>query len=160
VSARIVAALVVALALLSGVLIGIASDRLLLLPFGHRFHAGPPRGGPSAPGFIFGPPDGARQSGRIFEPSAEWVTDRLTRELDLTPEQRVRVDSIVTRRMAQRREIMTPVRERMRQLFDSTRTDVEAVLTPAQRATFDKLRTSRGDGVRGGGGPAPTAQQP
>jgi hypothetical protein len=159
VSARIVAALVVALALVSGVLIGIASDRMLLLPFGHR-HAGPPRGGPSAPGFIFGPPDGGRQSGRIFEPSAEWVTDRLTRELDLTPEQRVRVDSIVTRRMAQRKELMAPVRERMRQLFDSTRTDVDAVLTPAQRATLEKLRASRGDVMRDGPPPHPPEPAP
>jgi Spy/CpxP family protein refolding chaperone len=71
------------------------------------------------------------------------VTDRLARELDLTPEQRVRVDSIVTRRMAQRRTLMAPVRERMRQLFDSTRTDVDAVLTPAQRAKLDTMRTRR-----------------
>jgi hypothetical protein len=71
------------------------------------------------------------------------VTDRLARDLDLTPEQRVRVDSIVTRRMAQRRALMAPVRDRMRQLFDSTRTDVDAVLTPAQRARLDSIRTRR-----------------
>jgi Spy/CpxP family protein refolding chaperone len=76
------------------------------------------------------------------------VTDRLARDLNLTPEQRGRVDSIVTRRMAQRRMLMAPVRDRMRQLFDSTRTDVDAVLTPVQRAKLDSMRTRRD-------GPAP-----
>jgi Spy/CpxP family protein refolding chaperone len=88
------------------------------------------------------------------------VTDRLVRDLDLTPEQRTRVDSIVTRRMAQRRALMAPVRDRMRQLFDSTRTDVESVLTPAQRARLDSMRTRR-DGRDGrdprDGPPAPPA---
>jgi hypothetical protein len=139
---RVVAALVVALALVSGVLLGIASDRLLLLP-GARRHGNVTMRGPSAPGFLFGPSESGRGPGRPSELTADMVTDRLARELDLTPEQRVRVDSIVTRRMAQRRTLMAPVRERMRQLFDSTRTDVDAVLTPAQRAKLDTMRTRR-----------------
>lgn len=127
VPARAVAALVVALALVSGVLLGIASDRWLLLP-GGRHHGGVAmRGGPS--------PD--------------WVTERLARDLDLTPEQRTRVDSIVTRRMAERRALMEPVRTRMRQLFDSTRSDVEAVLTPAQRVKLESLETRHGLGPDG-----------
>jgi Spy/CpxP family protein refolding chaperone len=157
VSARIVAALVVALALVSGVLLGIASDRLLLLPGAHR-HGGPMRG-PSAPGFLFGPPEADRPPGRPFEPNAEWVTDRLARELNLSADQRTRVDSIVTRRMAQRRELMTPIRERMRQLFDSTRSDVDAVLTPEQRAKLDSLR-ARSESRRDGRPPSPPARPP
>jgi hypothetical protein len=149
VSARIIAALVVALGLVSGVLIGIAADRLLLLPGGHR-HGVVMMRQPSPQGILFGPPDGGRTpGGRPPEPSADWVTDRLAQELDLTPDQRTRVDSIVTRRMAQRRELMAPVRERMRQLFDSTRMDVDAVLTPAQRTKLDQMHT------RGMGGPPP-----
>lgn len=131
-SGRIIAALVVALGLVSGVLIGIAGDRLLLLPGGHRHSVG-----------MRGP--GVRSS----EPSAEWVTDHLTHDLDLTPDQRTRVDSIVTRRMKQRHDLMAPVRERMRQLFDSTRMEVDSVLTPAQRAKLDQLH------ARGMGGPPP-----
>jgi Spy/CpxP family protein refolding chaperone len=73
----------------------------------------------------------------------------LAHDLDLTPEQRTRVDSIVTRRMKQRHDLMAPVRDRMRQLFDSTRMEVDAVLTPAQRAKLGQLHT------RGMGGPPP-----
>lgn len=142
--ARIVAALVVALALVSGVLLGIASDRLLLLPGGHRHGMMP--GSPTR--FLLGPPDGGRKSDKPFEPSAEWVTDRLAEDLSLTPAQRVRVDSIVTRGMAERREIMAPVKDRLGQLVDSTRTAIEAVLTPEQRATLEKLR-QRGGHMRG-----------
>jgi Spy/CpxP family protein refolding chaperone len=154
VPARVVAALVLALALVSGVLLGIAADRLLLLHGGH--HRGMPgsmMSGPSAPRMLFGPSDGARMPGRA-EPNAEWVTNRLADQLGLSAEQRVRVDSIVTRRMAERRDLMAPIRERMRQLLDSTRADVEAVLTPEQRAKLDKLR-ARGDD-RHGGGPPPS----
>jgi Spy/CpxP family protein refolding chaperone len=144
VPARVVAALVVALALVSGVLLGIVGDRQFLLPGGHRHGMMP---APSPTRFLLGPPDGGRSSGRPFEPNAEWVTKRLAEDLSLTPAQRTRIDSIVTRRMAERRDLMAPIRDRMRQLLDSTRADVEAVLTPEQRATLDKLR-SRGDGSR------------
>jgi Spy/CpxP family protein refolding chaperone len=145
VPARVVAALVLALALISGVLLGIAADRLLLLPRGRHHGMMPDL---LAPRILFGPPDGGRSPGRPFEPSAEWVTSRLADELGLTPAQRVRVDAIVTRRMAERRELMGPARDRMRQLLDSTRADIEAVLTPDQRATLAKLRAR--DGMRGG----------
>jgi Spy/CpxP family protein refolding chaperone len=111
--------------------------------------------GPSAPRMLFGPSDGAHTPGRP-QPHAEWVTNRLTDQLGLTAAQRVLVDSIVTRRMAERRDLMAPIRERMRQLLDSTRADVEAVLTPEQRAKLDKLR-ARGDDRRGGGPPPPAA---
>jgi Spy/CpxP family protein refolding chaperone len=153
---RTVAALVVALALVSGVLMGIAADRLLLLPAGHHRGAMP---GPSAGRYLFGPPDGARGPQRQFEPNADWVTKRLADDLELTPAQRTRVDSIVTRRMTQRRELMAPIRDRMRQLLDSTRMDVEAVLTPDQRTKLDKLRT-RGDGMRGPPPPASPGNPP
>jgi Spy/CpxP family protein refolding chaperone len=90
---------------------------------------------------------------------ADWVTKRLADDLELTPAQRTRVDSIVTRRMTQRRELMAPIRDRMRQLLDSTRMDVEAVLTPDQRTKLDKLRT-RGDGMRGPPPPASPGNPP
>jgi Spy/CpxP family protein refolding chaperone len=147
VPARVAAALVLVLALVSGVLLGIAADRLLLLPGGHRRGMMPEM---LAPRFLFGPPDGGGRSSKgPFEPSAEWVTNRLTDELGLTEAQRVRVESIVTRRMAERRELVAPAKERMRQLLDSTRADIEAVLTPDQRAKLAKLR-ERGDRMRGG----------
>jgi len=151
VPARVVAALVVALALVSGVLLGIASDRLLLLPGGHRHGMMP---GPSPTRFLLGPSDGGRKSDKPFEPSAEWVTDRLAEDLSLTPAQRVRVDSIVTHGMAERREIMAPVKDRLGQLLDSTRTAIDAVLTPEQRATLGKLR-ERGGHMRGPPMPPP-----
>jgi len=159
-SARLAAILVVALALATGLIAGVAVDRRLLLP---RHWSGRRRGdtlapegrpGDGRPGaersgdgaiarLLFGPPpDGPPESraSRDGAPDAAWVTDRLADELALSPAQRLRVDSIVSRRMAERRALLAPVRERMTQIVDSTRAELDSVLTADQRARLGRLR--------------------
>lgn len=140
-SARTVAAFVVTVALLTGVLLGIAADRWLLLGHLGRHHPRP-MFGPMAPGMM--PPGGSRSGGPRDDSTGGWVTRRLDEQVRLTPGQRAQIDSIMARRMAQRRELEGPIRDRMRALFDSTRADVLAVLTPEQRQRLTDLR-ARGD---------------
>jgi hypothetical protein len=168
-SARLAAVVVVALALATGLIAGVAVDRRLLLPRhgsgrrrgdtlsrGGRFADGRPGDGPPGDGragdgavarLLFGPPpDGPPESRstRGGGPDAEWVTSRLADELALSPAQRVRVDSIVSRRMAERRALLAPVRERMTQIVDSTRAELDSVLTADQRARLGRLRPPPG----------------
>ena len=74
------------------------------------------------------------------------MRERLVRELDLTPEQQRRVDSI----MARQTEDFRRLREAMRPRFDSLLLEAQArldsVLTPAQR---EKLKTLRAREVFG-----------
>lgn len=78
-----------------------------------------------------GPPrDGARQ---------EFHAERLGQLLDLTPEQKARIDEIRREGRAEgealHREMLPKVREHM----ERTRRLIEEVLTPEQREKFDEL---------------------
>jgi hypothetical protein len=133
-----VAATVIVLSLLTGVIVGVAVDRRVL--WSHR-HGGPvmlPRGG----------------RGPIMAP------DHLERALGLSPAQTAAVDSIMRHRMAQRDSLMAQTWPVMRQLLDSTRSDIEKVLTPEQKTRFEQLRSREPGGPRGimlrhGDGPPP-----
>lgn len=123
-----VAAVVVVVSLLTGVVVGIAVDRRVLV---HR-------------------PIMVSRGGRWHGPM---VPGRLERELGLTPSQSAAVDSVMGHRMAQRDSLMAHTFPMMRALLDSTRTDIERVLTPDQRAKFETMRFH--DGLppgRGAGG--------
>ncbi len=130
-----VAAVVVVVSLLTGVVVGIAVDRRVLV------HRGPfmvSRGhwhGPIVPG-------------------------RLEHELGLTPSQSAAVDSVMRHRMAERDSLMAHTFPVMRALLDSTRIDIERVLTPEQRAKFEKMRLHDGGmgSSRGMMGPPPPPQ--
>jgi len=125
-SQRAVAALVVALALATGLVAGVAVDRGLLLhghPFGGR-------------GWMV---RGPRDHGL----GAERVRKGFASELGLTPAQVVQVDSIMARHMTERRALMDSMGTRMRVLLDSTRADVDRILTPEQRQKFAALRARR-----------------
>ena len=65
----------------------------------------------------------------------EWL-----KQLDLTPEQRVQVDRIMERRRAETSAFWDREGARLRAIVDSTRSEIRAVLTPAQRARYDELR--------------------
>lgn len=111
-SARVIAGLVVALSLVSGIVIGIALDRRVLAPrspFGRSYPMGPP--------------------------------GRLGDALGLSPAQRAAVDSIVKHCLAQRDSITQRIRPAIRLILDSTRTDIERVLTPEQRDRFARMRS-------------------
>lgn len=132
---RLVAALIVALALVTGVIVGVAVDRGLLLR-GHGFGGRPPfavRGGRRG-----APPDGVR--------------NRIETELGLSAAQKTQVDSILSRQMAKRRALDDSIGLRMHALMDSTRTAIDRVLTPEQRQKMAAMRARR-DSMRGPGGP-------
>lgn len=131
---RLTASLVVVLALISGLVLGVAVDRGLLL---HR------------PGsFGLRPGLGSRFDGPRRGPPTERWRHLVDSELGLTPAQIAQVDSIMARQMGQRQALVDTMDARMRVLMDSTRAAVGRVLTPEQRQKLDALRAHR-DSARG-----------
>lgn len=111
---RRTAILIVAVAFVAGALIGFAGGRvwsLLRGPLPHR------------PDFI---------RGRIVE--------HLDEVLGLTPQQREQVETIMERHHERMRAISDGVRPQMRQEIDAANREVDAILTPEQRAKFQKMR--------------------
>jgi hypothetical protein len=134
-----VAATVIVLSLFTGVIVGVALDRRVL--WSHHGHGGPVVGSRGGHGPIM-------------------IPLRLERELGLSPAQTAAVDSIMRHRMAQRDSLMAHTWPVMRQLLDSTRSDIEKVLTPEQKAKFEQLRSREPGGppgimLRRGDGPPP-----
>jgi hypothetical protein len=119
-----VAASVIVMSLLTGVFLGVAIDRRVFLPRGPMYMRHGSMRGPGLP-------------------------HRLTSELGLSPVQSASVDSIMRHRMSQRDSLMAHTWPVMRQLLDSTRYDIERILTPAQRAKFEELRYHEFDGPPG-----------
>jgi Spy/CpxP family protein refolding chaperone len=112
-----VAALIIVVSLLTGVIVGVAVDQHMRIPR-----------------MIF-----SRGMGhQTFAPH------RLEHELGLSPAQSAAVDSITHHRMAQRDSLFANMRPALRQLLDSTRSDIERVLTPDQRAKFETMRYRSG----------------
>ena len=77
-----------------------------------------------------------------------WMLQRLDRELDLTAAQRARIDTVLTRREADLRALMSEARPRFEAIATRTRTEIQAVLTPAQQEKFAKI-TQQMDARRG-----------
>jgi len=67
----------------------------------------------------------------------------LVDQVSPTPEQRVRIDSILERRRGQMDAFWSGEGQRLRTIVDSTRGEIRAVLTPAQRAEYDRLLEER-----------------
>jgi Spy/CpxP family protein refolding chaperone len=131
---RAIATLVVVVALLTGIVAGMATDRRLMThnhggPFGGRLGLGG-RGPRSAWG---GDGNHSGPTGRMRQ--------RFATELGLTPAQMTQVDSIMGRSMAHRHAIEDSVRPRMRAILDSTRSQIENILTPDQRQKFEAWRS-------------------
>ena len=73
--------------------------------------------------------------------------DRMSKELDLNATQRTQVDSIMTRRRTQMRELFKPLRPQIdsiqkigKAISDSTHEQLKRVLTPEQGKKLDELR--------------------
>ncbi|HEX8694010.1 MAG TPA: hypothetical protein VF746_16425 [Longimicrobium sp.] len=82
--------------------------------------------------------------------------DRIIDQVNPTPEQRARIDAIMERRHAQMDAFWNGEGRRMKAIVDSTREEVRAVLTPEQRAEYDRLRAehrARRERERESGGP-------
>ncbi len=73
--------------------------------------------------------------------------DRMSKELDLSATQRAQVDSIMTRRRAQMKEVFKPLHPQIDSLqklakvvSDSTHEQLKRVLTPEQGKKLDEMR--------------------
>lgn len=64
---------------------------------------------------------------------------RAQRELDLTPGQRDRIDTILTQSQERTRKVMETVSPRLREELQRTREELREILTPPQRVQFDRL---------------------
>lgn len=69
-------------------------------------------------------------------------------QLDLTPDQRTRIDAIMARRRALTDSLWQTDGARLRAAVDSTRAEIRTVLTPAQAVEYDRLRAEREDRKR------------
>jgi Spy/CpxP family protein refolding chaperone len=155
-STRLVAGLVVLVALLTGVVLGVVLGRTMGPPWG-RGHGGF-GGRPGGPGFSWGPRGPSAEDRRAMR-------QRFDHELNLTPAQSARVDSIMKRRMAAFDSLRQEMQPRMRRMMDSTRAQIDSVLTPEQRTKFHDMEQRRmrgpgrghdrddGPGAPGGGPP-------
>lgn len=63
--------------------------------------------------------------------------------IDLTPEQRETIDSILARRKAEMDAIWEEVGPRMRQLARGANAEIRALLTPEQREEYSRIRAER-----------------
>ncbi|HEX6371800.1 MAG TPA: hypothetical protein VF006_22955 [Longimicrobium sp.] len=69
-------------------------------------------------------------------------------ELELTPEQRTRIDGIMARRRERTDSLWKTDGTRIRAAVDSTRAEIRAVLTPDQAVEYDRLRQEHEDRKR------------
>jgi len=130
-SPRVVAALLIAGALVAGVVLGVAGDRAWM-----HWHRPP------------------------HAPRLDRLVEHLDHMLNLTPQQHDAVRRIVERHAARMQQINASVRPQIRQEIDSTNAEIEKVLTPEQRTKFRDLQqrhmNRRGShGMRPAGPPPP-----
>jgi hypothetical protein len=127
-SAKTIAALVVILAFIAGLLIGIVGDRIYL--FRNRDRVGM----------------------RAMRSITEHIVARLDRDLQLTPQQHDEVMRIFETRRQHIEAINAAVRPQIRREIDEGNAEIEKILTPEQRVKFDKLKMRmlpRRDHMRG-----------
>jgi Spy/CpxP family protein refolding chaperone len=119
-SGLLLAALIIVLAAVSGGLAGVAVDRLVLLP--HMFR------GPGGPHDGRGPP-------RDHD-----FRQKFAREIGLTADQQVRVDSIMDREIKGIHAVRSEVQPRLDSIITRTRRELDSVLTPEQRKKAEEMR--------------------
>jgi Spy/CpxP family protein refolding chaperone len=74
----------------------------------------------------------------------QMMVRHLSRTLDLTPEQRTKVEQIVMRHHARIVQLQESTRPQVRQELEAANREIEALLTPEQRQKFAKLRMRLG----------------
>jgi Spy/CpxP family protein refolding chaperone len=84
-------------------------------------------------------------------------SDRLADRLNLTADQRVRIDSILAEERIRARELAQEFQPQFRALAEQTRMRVESVLTAGQR---EQMRAMRQQRARRMGDPRPPAASP
>ena len=131
------AAVVMAAMLIAGVVAGIAIDRTLLTP---------------APTGVFPDTGFHPLSSALRSPTPEErrrLRVDLSRQLALTPSQDSAFDAIMMQRAGEFSALREEIRPRVERLVSDVRSDMEQVLTPAQREQFRRLQLrDGGDGRR------------
>ena len=121
---RLLAVGVLLVVALAGVVGGIALERTV-------FH-GRPDYGRGAPG-----------RGGERRPGSRRPSDMLGADLKLSPDQAVRIDTLIERQMRGFREIRHSTQPAIDSLMAQTRRAMDSIFTPAQRATLDSARAKR-----------------
>jgi Spy/CpxP family protein refolding chaperone len=85
-----------------------------------------------------------RHDGRLPHLMPAMMVHHLDRALDLTPEQRVKVEEIVRRHHQRIESLMESTRPQVRQELDAANREIEALLTPEQRQKFAAMRLRLG----------------
>jgi periplasmic protein CpxP/Spy len=142
-AARTQAIVLLALVATSGALAGVVGDRLLSdrADSAAQFRGDRPRGtmpGPGAGAWRF-----------EAQPTARYG-ERLAGSLELTPEQRAAIDTIMAEQQLRVRELNAEMQPRFRAIAEETRGRVEDLLTPEQRQRLGGLREERMRGMRPG----------
>lgn len=108
----IVAILVVLLTFTAGVMVGVFASHMMILRGGH--------------------------GASLFPTTA--MVNRLDRRLDLTDAQRAQVEQIIRRHHARIDGMWDDLRPRMHAEIDKANAEISAILTPEQRAKFERLK--------------------
>jgi len=69
--------------------------------------------------------------------------NRVQRELNLDPDQRLRIEKIISDGQTRTRELWEPAAKQMRQEMQQAREKIRAELTPEQKARFEELLKQR-----------------
>ena len=118
----IVAVIALAVTFVAGAAVGVVADRIL-----HR-------------------------RGPMPEFATQALVRRLDRHLDLTDTQEKKVAAIIERHHTNISSLFTAVRPRVREEIEQANREIEQVLTPEQRAEFQKMKMRLHLGERGGRG--------
>jgi Spy/CpxP family protein refolding chaperone len=127
-----IAAGLLLLAFVAGALGGVAADRLLAA---RSARVEPALSDPGENG-----PLGRGGAGAIFPAGVQ-----LARQLNLSPEQRDRIEEILVAERSKADSVLREVRPLLQARYDSSTQAVRAILTPEQRERFDRLRDNRRD---------------
>jgi hypothetical protein len=117
-SAKWTAVFLVFIAFGSGILVGFFGEHILRTRFSRHI---PPR-------------------------AAHFLVNRLDRRLDLTDDQKKKIEAIIARRHARMNQIWDSARPRIEAEIEATNNEIASILTPEQRVKFEaiKMRVNRG----------------
>jgi Spy/CpxP family protein refolding chaperone len=73
------------------------------------------------------------------------ILEHMTKNLELTPEQQAKIQPILDQAKPQVIAVRQEAMQKIKTIRDATRTQIRAVLTPAQQQKFDALQKARED---------------
>jgi periplasmic protein CpxP/Spy len=83
-------------------------------------------------------------AGRLqFGPHGESMFGRLTEQLNLTPEQKAKVQPILDQAKPQLQQIREEAMQKSRSIMEGTMGQIRALLTPEQQAKLDQMQQAR-----------------